>query len=116
MKQIFWILILCIFSTSCASENSEIERSSQIAINGSVQTPIGTNGALININSDNVMAAGYDSKTGVMSVQFQNGSLYEYYNVPIELWESFISAQPHPWSQVGYPRLVGEGYSYRRIS
>jgi hypothetical protein len=82
-----------------------------------LQTPeiIGTNGQLISIQSDNVRAAGYDEVSMVMSVQFDNGAIYEYYGVPSDLWISFIAAQPHPWSQVGYPRLVQGGIPYRRI-
>jgi hypothetical protein len=51
----------------------------------------------------------------VMSVQFNNGSIYEYYEVPAELWNSFIAAQPNPWSTVGYSQLVQGGYSYKRV-
>jgi hypothetical protein len=51
-----------------------------------------------------------------MTVQFNNGYTYEYYGVQPELWNSFIAAQPHPWSQVGYPRLVEGGVPYKRIS
>ena len=76
---------------------------------------IGTGGQLISIQSNNVAAAGYNESTQVMTVQFRNGSLYEYYGVPTNLWESFIAAQPDPWSQVGYPRLVQAGVPYKRI-
>lgn len=76
---------------------------------------VGTNGQLISIQSDNVRAAGYDETSMVMTVQFNNGAIYEYYGVPADLWTSFIAAQPHPWSQVGYPRLVQGGIPYKRI-
>jgi hypothetical protein len=76
---------------------------------------IGTNGQLISIQSDNVRAAGYDEASMVMTVQFNNGYTYEYYGIPFELWESFIKAQPDPWSLVGYPRLVEAGVPYKRI-
>ena len=79
------------------------------------QAVVGTNGQLINIQSDNVRAAGYDADSMVMTVQFDNGALYEYYGVSADLWNSFVAAQPHPWSQVGYPRLVQGGIPYRRI-
>ena len=80
-----------------------------------IKEQVGTNGQLISIQSDNVRAAGYDEVLMVMTVQFDNGALYEYYGVPDELWTSFIAAQPHPWSQVGYPRLVQGGIPYKRI-
>ena len=76
---------------------------------------IGTNEQLITIQSDNVSAAGYDEGSMVMTVQFDGGALYEYYGVPVELWTSFLAAQPHPWSQVGYPRLVQGAIPYKRI-
>lgn len=80
------------------------------------QKVVGTNGQLISIQSDNVQAAGYDANSMTMTVQFNNGYTYEYYGIPAELWNSFIAAQPHPWSQVGYPRLVQAGVPYKRIS
>ena len=79
------------------------------------QTVVGTSGQLIPIQSDNVQAAGYDANSLTMTVQFNNGYTYEYYGVPAELWSSFIAAQPHPWSQVGNPRLVEAGVPYKRI-
>lgn len=77
---------------------------------------VGTGGELIAIQSDNVQAAGYDADTGVMTVLFDSGGLYEYYDVPAGLWEAFVAGQPHPWSAVGDPQLVKGGYRYQRIS
>jgi hypothetical protein len=115
MKKISCLIILVFTLTGCSVENGE-----KISSDSSIPTQMnqqqsGTDGVLVKINSDNVMAAGYDSIRKVMTVQFKNGSQYEYYEVEPELWASFLIAQPHPWSKVGYPRLVGEGYPYRRI-
>lgn len=79
------------------------------------QKVAGTNGQLISIQSDNVRAAGYDVSTMIMTIQFDNGYTYEYYGIRVELWDSFIAAQPNPWSEVGYPRLVQAGVPYKRI-
>ena len=102
---LFLLSVLC----SCSSTAPEYKDSSEV-----VQS-VGTNGNLIPIQSDNVQAAGYDESKMVMTVQFDNGALYEYYGVPADLWTSFVAAQPHPWSQVGYPRLVQRGVPYKRI-
>lgn len=75
----------------------------------------GTSGQLISIQSDNVRAAGYDASSMIMTVQFKNGYAYEYYGIPLEVWTSFIAAQPNPWSLVGYPQLVQAGVPYKRI-
>ena len=60
--------------------------------------------------------AGYDVSSSTMTVQFNNGSIYEYYNVPAALWAEFLAAQPHPWSAIGYPKLVRAGVPFKRIS
>ena len=75
----------------------------------------GTGGQLIAIDSDNVRAAGFNASSSIMTVQFNNGYIYEYYGVSLELWNAFIAAQPNPWSLVGYPRLVQAGVPYKRI-
>lgn len=105
--------LICLALTSCVATqgtSSEMTSSTEQSSVGN-----GTNGQLISIHSDNVRAAGYDEASMVMTVQFDNGALYEYYGVSTELWTSFVAAQPHPWSQVGYPRLVQGGIPYKRV-
>jgi hypothetical protein len=77
---------------------------------------VGIGGQLISIQSDNVRAAGYDASSMIMTVQFNNGYTYEYYGISLQLWETFLAAQPNPWSLVGYPQLVQAGVPYKRIS
>jgi len=107
-KTFFFIVLFGLLLTSCSQSPVE-ELSSQIS------SSIGTNGQLISIQSDNVMAAGYDDMSAVMTVQFKNGAVYEYYGVSAGIWQAFIAAQPHPWSQVGYPELVQSAIPYKRI-
>ena len=102
-----FLLTCCANGTSSIGEISERE-DKQVSL-------VGTEGQLIPIQSDNVRAAGYDVETQVMTVQFKNGYLYEYYGVSADVWTSFIAAQPNPWSQVGYPSLVQSGIPYKRI-
>ena len=101
-------LVFLISGCGSVAEDSEIPQVER-------QSLVGTNGQLISIQSDNVLAAGYDANSSTMTVQFKNGYTYEYYGVPAELWNSFIAAQPHPWSQVGNPLLVEAGVPYKRI-
>ena len=111
MKRTF-LLILSVGLLSGCGNSSEPASSPQVE----AQTVVGTNGQLIAIESDNVRAAGYNASALIMTVQFNNGYTYEYYGVQPELWNSFIAAQPHPWSQIGNPRLVQGGVPYKRIS
>jgi hypothetical protein len=105
--------VLVLVLAGCGGQTNEYDETVSSESVSSQQ--IGTNGQLISIQSDNVRAAGYDEVLMVMTVQFDNGALYEYYGVPADLWTSFVAAQPHPWSQVGYPRLVQGGIPYKRI-
>ena len=116
MKKFVIILFSLVLMTSCATEEEFSSNKDPQDSTALIKDTNGTNGVLIPITSSNVMAAGYDTQSQIMKVQFKNGRLYEYYGVDLELWNSFVSAQPNPWSTVGYPRLVGEGYQYRRIS
>jgi hypothetical protein len=116
MKKIIIILISLVLMTSCTTDEEFSAIKDPQDSTELIKDTNGTNGVLIPITSSNVMAAGYDAQSQIMKVQFKNGRLYEYYGVDLDLWNSFVSAQPNPWSAVGNPRLVGEGYQYRRIS
>jgi hypothetical protein len=102
------LVLLLIPGCGTPGENSE-------NYSAAPKNEVGTGGQLISIQSNNVAAAGYNESSLVMTVQFRNGALYEYYGVTTDLWESFLAAQPNPWSQVGYPRLVQAGIPYKRI-
>jgi hypothetical protein len=104
-------LFVCLVLTSCGTTDQELQESEV----SKTSENVGTGGQLISIQSDNVRAAGYDETRMVMTVQFNNGYTYEYYGISLELWDSFIAAQPNPWSLVGYPRLVQAGVPYKRI-
>ena len=110
MKSAFVLLMSVGLLTSCGSSN---DKSSPPQVEA--QKVVGTSGQLISIQSDNVRAAGYDATSMIMTVQFNNGYTYEYYGIPLDLWDSFIAAQPNPWSLVGYPRVVQAGVPYKRI-
>ena len=109
MKRIIFLLFLG-FLAGCGNTSNSGVHPREVQ-----QVVLGTNGELISIQSDNVRAAGYDANSMIMTVQFNNGYTYEYYGIQADLWNSFIAAQPHPWSQVGYPRLVQTGVPYKRI-
>lgn len=65
-----------------------------------------TEGELVYIDSDAVNRAGYDAKTQLMTVEFDNLSVYAYANVPQTIWTEFYDAQPNPWHEVGYPKIA----------
>ena len=101
----------------CSAESSS--SSSTIETSASVQVPDlskETKGEWIQIQSDNVSMAGYDASTQTMTVMFDNGKSYWYQPVDQSVWTAFYNAQPHPWSQVGYPALVESGIPYGKLN
>jgi hypothetical protein len=47
----------------------------------------------INPNRPRTLRAGYDSKTGTLTVIFRDGTWWNYYKVPHSMWEEFRSAK-----------------------
>lgn len=110
------LALIAVFTISgCSSDAGSVSTEPRVVASTDTST-VGTDGELVPIESSNVSMAGYDADDRVMTVLFDSGGLYEYFDVPPRLWEEFIDAQPSPWSQVGYPQLVQGGYAYRRIS
>ena len=65
------------------------------------------------VPSSNVASIGYDDATETLEVEFVSGSIYQYYNVPRNLFEELVSAaskeqflnqyikNTYPFSRVG---------------
>jgi hypothetical protein len=41
------------------------------------------------VSSSNIMSAGYDSASETMEIEFNDGAVYQYYNVNEHLYEQF---------------------------
>lgn len=46
----------------------------------------------IPVISSNVKSIGYDPESATLEVEFNNGSVYEYYEVPEEVYNDFLVA------------------------
>jgi hypothetical protein len=44
------------------------------------------------VDSSSLRSIGYDAATSILEVEFRNGSVYQYANVPSELWARFRHA------------------------
>lgn len=65
------------------------------------------------VASSNVCSIGYDQASETLEVEFMNGSVYQYYNIPINLYEQFMMSgskgqflnvyirKSYPFSRVG---------------
>ena len=66
---------------------------------------------MVPVVSDNVAFVSYDHATATLRVKFRSGGTYDYYSVPLFLYEAMLL--PHPWRVVG--RQI-RAHPYRRIS
>jgi hypothetical protein len=42
------------------------------------------------VASTNIASVGYDESTETLEVEFLNSSIYQYYNVPVNMYESLM--------------------------
>ncbi len=65
------------------------------------------------VQSSNIASIGYDENTQTLDVEFLSGSVYQYYNVPVNMYEQLMQAgskgrflntyikNAYPYSRVG---------------
>lgn len=47
---------------------------------------------MIPVSSSNLLSIGYDNETATLRIEFKNGSQYEYYGVPEDVFNGLLSA------------------------
>lgn len=65
----------------------------------------------INVNSSNIASIGYDPNTEILEIEFLNGAIYHYFDVPEHIHEELMQASSHG----GYlARNIKGVYSYSK--
>ncbi|HFH4172261.1 TPA: KTSC domain-containing protein [Pseudomonas aeruginosa] len=66
----------------------------------------------VSVSSSNIASVGHDQSSQTLEVEFLNGSIYEYYDVPEHVYQELISA-----STVGgyFAQRVKNVYGFSRI-
>jgi hypothetical protein len=44
------------------------------------------------VDSTNLRSVGYDAEQQILEVEFTSGSVYQYFNVPVAVYEALMSA------------------------
>ncbi|MBO7494531.1 MAG: KTSC domain-containing protein [Bacteroidales bacterium] len=65
------------------------------------------------VSSSNIASIGYDSISQILEVEFLNGAIYQYYDVPETLYDGLMSADSHGKYLNEY--IKKGGYSYSRV-
>ncbi|MCX6168695.1 MAG: KTSC domain-containing protein [Ignavibacteriales bacterium] len=48
---------------------------------------------MVHVSSSHIEAVGYDPNTAVLEIQFKDGSVYDYYDVPSYEYDGLLSAE-----------------------
>jgi hypothetical protein len=63
--------------------------------------------------SSNLASVGYDSRQQILEIEFNSGSIYQYFNVPVHIYNGLMSADSH--GRYFDANIKKAGYGYRRI-
>lgn len=66
------------------------------------------------VSSSNLCSVGYDNATNVLEVEFLNGGVYQYLNVPEHVYTGLMSASSH--GSYFDKNVKKAGYSYRKMN
>lgn len=64
------------------------------------------------VSSSNLASVGYDPQQHILEVEFLGGAVYQYYNVPEQVYRSLMSASSHGGYFSAYIR---NSYQYSQL-
>jgi hypothetical protein len=47
------------------------------------------------VRSKNLASIGYDESSEILEIEFLNGGIYQYLNVPVDVYEELMNAKSH---------------------
>ena len=63
------------------------------------------------VSSSNIASIGYDASDMILEVEFLNGAIYQYYDVPQSVYDGLMSASSHGSYFDAYVKKGGYRYS-----
>lgn len=64
------------------------------------------------VSSSNISSIGYEDKSETLEIEFHNGGVYQYFNVPKRVYEGLMSADSHGRFFI---RNIKGTYGYKKI-
>ena len=68
----------------------------------------------VSVQSSNICSIGYDENQSILQVEFNNGSIYNYYNVPRVIYSELINAESHGRYLDKHVKKAGFRYTDRK--
>ena len=79
---------------------------------GIISEQISGNTINISIRSTNLKFASYNTLNKTLTITFNNGSIYEYYDVPWEIFTKFRMAESHGKH---FNMNISKNYKYKKL-
>lgn len=67
----------------------------------------------ISVDSSNLATVGYDKGSQILEIEFNHGGVYQYYDIPISVYEGLTNASSH--GTYFDKNIKKAGYSYKKI-
>lgn len=67
----------------------------------------------INVNSSNIASVGYDNIQRLLEIEFHGNDIYQYLNVPQNIYENLMAASSHGKY---FDQNIKNVYQYHKIS
>jgi hypothetical protein len=64
------------------------------------------------VTSSNLRSVGYDASTKILEIEFNSGGVYEYYNVPLAVYQGLMNAPSHGKY---FHRHIKDSYRYSKV-
>lgn len=64
------------------------------------------------VSSSNLESVGYDANDEILEIKFHSGGIYQYFNVPLEKFESLLNASSKGRYFLSY---IKNRYRFRKI-
>ena len=66
------------------------------------------------VESSNLASVGYDEISRTLEVEFKHGGIYQYFDVPISVYQELMAASSH--GQYFDQNVKKAGYRYEKVS
>lgn len=66
-----------------------------------------------NVESSNLASIGYDAKNEILEIEFNHGGIYQYSDVPVNVYDELMNASSH--GQYFDRNIKKAGYEFQKM-
>lgn len=65
------------------------------------------------VSSTSIQSIGYEPETSTLEIEFQSGEVYDYFDVPLQIYADFMKSDSHGQF---FLRNIRDQYAYRKVT